>query len=76
MVSMDFVQVLLAQDDIDLDLGEHVHLVAAGAARQADAALAAVAANLKDVQAHDADLLQGLLDVVELVFPNDGFDFF
>ena len=72
---MDLVQVVFAQDDVDLNLGEHIHLVAAGAAHQADAALAAVAANLKDVQAHDADLLQGLLDIVELVFPNDGFDF-
>ena len=39
-------------------------------------ALAAVAPDLKGVQAHDADVVQGVLDVVELVFPDDGFDFF
>jgi hypothetical protein len=35
-----------------------------------------VAADFKDVQTHDADLPQGLLDVVELVFPDNGLDFF
>jgi hypothetical protein len=57
-------------------LDEHVHLVGAGAPGQPDAALAAVAPDLEAVETHDADLPQGFLDVVELVFPDNGFDFF
>jgi len=69
-------QVVFAQDDVDLDLGQQIDPVAACTARQADASLAAVAANFEEVQAHDAHFLQGFLDIVELVFPNDGFDLF
>ena len=69
-------QVPVAQDDVDLYFRKHVDLVAAGAAHELDAALAAMPADLEYVQSHDADFRQRVPDIVDLVFADDGFDFF
>ena len=73
MVSMVRSHVVVAQDDVDLNLGQQIHLIGGAAPREFDAALTAVAMHLVDVQADDADLAQRILDVLQCFFTDDCF---
>ena len=68
------INVMVAENDIELYLGQQINLVVTCTSRQRDATLAAMAADLVHIHAHDADLAQSVLDIVELLFTNDCLD--
>ena len=74
MASSARVQLVVGDDDLDLDLGQEVHDVLGAAVELGLALLAAVALGLDHRHALDAQLLQGLLHLVELERLDDGFD--
>ncbi len=55
--------------------GKQVHLIGAGSTGQDNPATTSVTAHFGHIHADDAYFAQGFLDIVETVFPDDGFDF-
>ena len=70
------LQLVVGHDDFDLDLGQEIDRVLRAAVHLGVALLAAEAADLGDRHARDAVLGQRLLDVIELVMPDDRFHLF
>ena len=70
------VELVVGDHHLDLDLGQEVHDVLGAAVELGLALLAAVALGLDDGHALDAQLLQGLLHLVQLERLDDGFDLF
>ena len=70
-----FLLARIGDDQLDLDFGQQVDLVFHAAVDLLVALLAAVAADLGDGHAVDADGLQSFFDVFEFVGLNNGFDF-
>src|SRR5947209_5461948 len=69
-------ELVVGDDHLDLDLGKEVHDVLGAAVELGLALLAPVALGLDDSHALHAQLLQGLLHLVELERLDDGFDLF
>src|SRR5208337_1185088 len=66
-----FFHVVLAQDDVHLDLRQEIHPGGGDTPRLVDPSLPSVTSNIEDVHAHDADITQALLHSLQRVLTDD-----
>jgi hypothetical protein len=69
------VDVVVAEDDVDLDVGQHFDDVGAGAPFQFDPCTAPAPAHLHHVEANDTDFRQRIFDCAEFILIDNRFNF-
>src|SRR6185503_8946450 len=70
-----FLDVVIAQNDIELNARQKVHFIGSDPPGQFDASLASMPAHFHHIHPDDSDFRERLLDSDQFFLAEDGFDF-